>query len=171
MMCELPSNILLADTFAPYFDGFSIGSNDLTQLVLGVDRDNELLAAEFDERNPAVLRFIAQAITACKRNHLHSSICGQAPSDFPEFAAFLVRQGIDSLSLNADSLLSTLRSVIDAEKALESSPALPSLSGEFTSHPSWDRTAPVQHGADSAGKISGRQNFEEVSGPQMETAG
>jgi pyruvate,water dikinase len=119
MMCEVPSNVILADAFAPHFDGFSIGSNDLTQLVLGVDRDNEILAASFDERDPAVKAFIAQAVAACKRNRLHSGICGQAPSDFPEFAAFLVREGIDSISLNADSFLNTLRSVLDAEGALE----------------------------------------------------
>jgi pyruvate,water dikinase len=118
MMCELPSNVILADAFAPYFDGFSIGSNDLTQLVLGVDRDNEMLATAFDERDPAVKAFIAQAVAACRRNRIHSGICGQAPSDFPEFAAFLVREGIDSLSLNADSFLGTLRSVLEAEGTL-----------------------------------------------------
>ena len=119
MMCEVPSNVILADAFAPHFDGFSIGSNDLTQLVLGVDRDNEILAPAFDERDPAVKAFIAQAVAACRRNRLHSGICGQAPSDFPEFAAFLVREGIDSLSLNADSFLDTLRSVLEAESALQ----------------------------------------------------
>jgi pyruvate,water dikinase len=103
VMCEIPSNVLLADRFAALFDGFSIGSNDLTQLVLGVDRDSELVAPLFDERNPAVLEMLQRAIEAAHRAGRKVSICGQAPSDYPEVAAFLVGCGIDSLSLNPDA--------------------------------------------------------------------
>lgn len=115
LMCEIPSNVLLADEFAELCDGFSIGSNDLTQLTLGVDRDSELVAPLFDERNPAVKRIIAMAIQAAKRAGRKVGICGQAPSDYPEFAQFLVEQGIDSLSLNPDSVLTTTAAVVNAE--------------------------------------------------------
>ncbi len=108
VMCELPSNVQLADQFCEVFDGFSIGSNDLTQLTLGLDRDSELVAHLFDERNEAVKRTIAQAITTVKQHGRKIGICGQAPSDYPEFARFLVEQGIDSMSLNPDSVLKTL---------------------------------------------------------------
>ncbi len=108
VMCELPSNVQLADEFCEVFDGFSIGSNDLTQLTLGLDRDSELVAHLFDERNEAVKRMIAKAITTVKQNGRKIGICGQAPSDYPEFAQFLVEQGIDSMSLNPDSVLKTL---------------------------------------------------------------
>ncbi|MGB7378794.1 MAG: phosphoenolpyruvate synthase, partial [Rivularia sp. (in: cyanobacteria)] len=108
VMCELPSNVQLADEFCEVFDGFSIGSNDLTQLTLGLDRDSELVAHLFDERNEAVKRTIAQAITTVKQHGRKIGICGQAPSDYPEFARFLVEQGIDSMSLNPDSVLKTL---------------------------------------------------------------
>ena len=108
VMCELPSNVQLADEFCEVFDGFSIGSNDLTQLTLGLDRDSELVAHLFDERNEAVKRTIAKAITTVKKHGRKIGICGQAPSDYPEFARFLVEQGIDSMSLNPDSVLKTL---------------------------------------------------------------
>lgn len=116
VMCELPSNVILADKFAEVFDGFSIGSNDLTQLTLGLDRDSELVAHLFDERNEAVKRTIAQAIATVKQHGRKIGICGQAPSDYPEFARFLVQQGIDSMSLNPDSVLKTLLEVADAER-------------------------------------------------------
>lgn len=107
MMCELPSNALLADEFLNYFDGFSIGSNDLTQLTLGLDRDSSLVASHFDERNEAVKALLHQAITACKRRGKYVGICGQGPSDHPDFAEWLVQEGIESLSLNPDSVLET----------------------------------------------------------------
>ncbi|BAY22275.1 phosphoenolpyruvate synthase [Calothrix sp. NIES-2100] len=115
VMCELPSNVLLADEFCEIFDGFSIGSNDLTQLTLGLDRDSELVAHLFDERNQAVKRMIAKAIRTVKKHGRKIGICGQAPSDYPEFARFLVEQGIDSISLNPDSVLKTLLEIAVAE--------------------------------------------------------
>ncbi len=115
VMCELPSNVLLADQFAQVFDGFSIGSNDLTQLTLGLDRDSALVAHLFDERDPAVTRMVEMAIAAAKQQGRKIGICGQAPSDFPEFVQFLVEQGIDSISLNPDAVLSTRLSVAAAE--------------------------------------------------------
>jgi pyruvate, water dikinase len=116
VMCELPSNVQLADEFSQIFDGFSIGSNDLTQLTLGLDRDSELVAHLFDERNKAVKRMIAHAIATVKHYGLKIGICGQAPSDYPEFVHFLVEQGIDSISLNPDSVLKTLLQVAVAEQ-------------------------------------------------------
>ena len=109
MMCEVPSNAILAKDFLAYFDGFSIGSNDLTQLTLGLDRDSglELLAADFDERDPAVMALIKQAIDACKAQGKYVGICGQGPSDHPDFAEWLAREGISSISLNPDSVIST----------------------------------------------------------------
>ncbi len=107
MMCELPANALLADEFLEYFDGFSIGSNDLTQLTLGLDRDSGLVAHLFDERNAAVKRLLEMAITACKKQNKYVGICGQGPSDYPDFALWLMEQGIDSVSLNPDSVLDT----------------------------------------------------------------
>lgn len=109
MMCEIPSNAILADQFLEYFDGFSIGSNDLTQLTLGLDRDSglELLAADFDERDPAVKALISLAIEACKRQGKYIGICGQGPSDHPDFAQWLEQQGISSISLNPDSVVAT----------------------------------------------------------------
>ena len=118
VMCEIPSNVILADDFARIFDGFSIGSNDLTQLILGVDRDSEIVAPIFDERNPAVMRMIAQVIAACRRNGRKIGICGQAPSDYPEFARFLVEQGIDSISLNPDTVVKTTLVILDEEARL-----------------------------------------------------
>jgi pyruvate,water dikinase len=119
VMCEIPSNVTLAKEFARVFDGFSIGSNDLTQLVLGVDRDSELVAHLFDERNEAVTRTIARVITDAHAAGRKIGICGQAPSDYPEFARFLVRAGIDSLSLNPDSQLKTILEIAELEKTLD----------------------------------------------------
>tara|TARA_R110002110_G_scaffold166602_1_gene367219 strand:- start:61 stop:2439 length:2379 start_codon:yes stop_codon:yes gene_type:complete len=107
MMCELPSNALLADQFLEYFDGFSIGSNDMTQLTLGLDRDSGLVAASFDERNPAVKALLTMAIEACRRQNKYIGICGQGPSDHPDLALWLMEQGIDSVSLNPDTVLET----------------------------------------------------------------
>jgi len=107
MMCELPSNVVLAEEFLEYFDGFSIGSNDLTQLTLGLDRDSGLVAAAFDERDPAVMKLLAQAIQACKSAGKYVGICGQGPSDHPDLARWLLEQGIDSISLNPDSVIDT----------------------------------------------------------------
>ena len=118
VMCELPSNVLLATEFAEVFDGFSIGSNDLTQLTLGVDRDSEIVAHIFDERNPAVMRSIASVIRDAKAAGRKIGICGQAPSDYPEFAEFLVQCGIDSISLNPDAVLRTTLAVLEMEKKI-----------------------------------------------------
>jgi pyruvate,water dikinase len=107
MMCEIPSNALLAEEFLQYFDGFSIGSNDMTQLTLGVDRDSSLVAHVFDERNPAVKKLLAMAIDACRKQGKYIGICGQGPSDYPDFATWLYEQGIGSLSLNSDSVMQT----------------------------------------------------------------
>jgi pyruvate, water dikinase len=118
VMCEIPSNVILADQFSEVFDGFSIGSNDLTQLTLGLDRDSALVAHIFDERNEGVKEMIRQIITKAKAKGRKVGICGQAPSDYPEFAQFLVEQGIDSISLNPDSVLKTLLQVAQTEKGL-----------------------------------------------------
>ncbi len=113
MMCEVPSNAILADQFLEYFDGFSIGSNDLTQLTLGLDRDSglELLAADFDERDPAVEAMVSRAITACRKQNKYVGICGQGPSDHPDFARWLVKEGITSISLNPDSVVATWQNI------------------------------------------------------------
>ena len=116
VMCELPSNVILADEFAEVFDGFSIGSNDLTQLTLGLDRDSALVAHLFDERNEGVKRMVKLAIETAKAKGRKIGICGQAPSDYPEFAKFLVELGIDSMSLNPDSVLKTLLMVAEVEQ-------------------------------------------------------
>jgi pyruvate,water dikinase len=116
VMCELPSNVILADQFAQVFDGFSIGSNDLTQLTLGLDRDSALVAHLFDERNEGVKRMVKMAIETAKAHNRKIGICGQAPSDYPEFAQFLVELGIDSISLNPDSVLKTLLMVAAVEQ-------------------------------------------------------
>jgi pyruvate,water dikinase len=118
VMCELPSNVILADEFSQVFDGFSIGSNDLTQLTLGLDRDSALVAHIFDERNLAVKRMVKMAIATAKENGRKIGICGQAPSDYPEFTRFLVEQGIDSISLNPDSVLKTILMVAEVEANL-----------------------------------------------------
>jgi pyruvate,water dikinase len=111
MMCEIPSNAILAEQFLEFFDGFSVGSNDLTQLTLGLDRDSgmELLAADFDERDPAVLALLSKAIQTCLAKGKYVGICGQGPSDHPDFAEWLMREGISSISLNPDSVVDTWR--------------------------------------------------------------
>ncbi|BAZ25167.1 phosphoenolpyruvate synthase [Kalymmatonema gypsitolerans NIES-4073] len=116
VMCELPNNVIMAEEFAQVFDGFSIGSNDLTQLTLGIDRDSNLVARLFDERSEGVKRMVKLAITAAKKYNRKIGICGQAPSDYPEFAQFLVEQGIDSISLNPDSVLKTMLEVAKVEQ-------------------------------------------------------
>ncbi len=118
VMCEIPNNVISIDEFSKIFDGFSIGSNDLTQLTLGVDRDSEIVAFDYDERDPGVLKMIQMAVEGAQRNKRHSGICGQAPSDYPEVAEYLVKLGIDSISLNPDSVLSTLPKIVDLEKKL-----------------------------------------------------
>jgi pyruvate,water dikinase len=120
VMCEIPNNVILIDDFSRLFDGFSIGSNDLTQLTLGVDRDSTLVADVFDERDPGVMQLISQVILGARRNHRHSGICGQAPSDYPEFAAFLVSKGIESISLNPDSIMKITLKVLEMEKEMQS---------------------------------------------------
>jgi pyruvate,water dikinase len=117
VMCELPSNVIFADEFSQVFDGFSIGSNDLTQLTLGLDRDSALVAHIFDERNEAVKRMVKLAILSAKKYGRKIGICGQAPSDYPEFARFLVELGIDSMSLNPDSVLKTILDIAQVEQA------------------------------------------------------
>jgi pyruvate, water dikinase len=107
MMCEIPSNALLAEQFLKYFDGYSIGSNDMTQLTLGVDRDSGIVAGSFDERDPAVKAILHLAIDACKKASKYVGICGQGPSDHPDFAQWLVEEGIDSISLNPDTVVET----------------------------------------------------------------
>ncbi len=107
MMCELPSNAILAEEFLELFDGFSIGSNDLTQLTLGLDRDSGLVAESFDERDAAVKTLLTMAIRACRKHGKYVGICGQGPSDHPDLAHWLMEQGIDSLSLNPDTVVST----------------------------------------------------------------
>ena len=119
VMCEIPSNVILADQFAEIFDGFSIGSNDLTQLILGVDRDSEIVAHLFDERNQAVKSMIASVVKVAKAKEKKIGICGQAPSDYPEFAKFLVEQGIDSISLNPDAVMKTTAMVLETERAIQ----------------------------------------------------
>jgi pyruvate,water dikinase len=107
MMCELPANAILADQFLEHFDGFSIGSNDMTQLTLGLDRDSGIIAAQFDERDPAVKQMLHLAIQACRKAGKYVGICGQGPSDHPDLAKWLVEEGIDSLSLNPDTVVET----------------------------------------------------------------
>ena len=118
VMCEIPNNVILIDDFAQLFDGFSIGSNDLTQLTLGVDRDSEIVAFDFDERDSGVKQMIRLAVEGAQRNHRHSGLCGQAPSDYPDMAEFLVELGIDSISLTPDSLIATTRLVLEVERRL-----------------------------------------------------
>jgi pyruvate, water dikinase len=120
-MCEIPNNVILIDEFAKRFDGFSIGSNDLTQLTLGVDRDSEIVAFDYDERDEGVKEMIRLAVEGCRRNGIHSGLCGQAPSDYPDMAEFLVRVGIESMSLNPDTVVKTTRQVLALEHQLVSS--------------------------------------------------
>ncbi|PIJ33618.1 phosphoenolpyruvate synthase [Mycobacterium heckeshornense] len=117
-MCEIPNNVLLINEFSKHFDGFSIGSNDLTQLTLGVDRDSEIVAFDFDERDEGVKEMIRLAVDGCRRNGMHSGLCGQAPSDYPDMAEFLVEIGIDSISLNPDTVLKTTKRVLQLEQRL-----------------------------------------------------
>jgi pyruvate,water dikinase len=117
LMAEIPSNIMMAEEFAVHIDGFSIGSNDLTQLTLGLDRDSALIAGLYNERNPAVLRMISMLITAAKKQHVKVGICGQGPSDFPDFTKFLVEQGIDSISVTPDALTKAVKAIHEAEQA------------------------------------------------------
>jgi pyruvate,water dikinase len=122
VMCEIPNNVIQIDAFSKYFDGFSIGSNDLAQLVLGVDRDSAIVAFDFDERDAGVKEMIRLSVEGCKRNKRHSGICGQAPSDYPEMAEYLVELGIDSISLNPDTVLKTTLHVLEIEKKLGRKP-------------------------------------------------
>jgi pyruvate,water dikinase len=119
VMCEIPSNVILAAEFAKIFDGFSIGSNDLTQLTLGLDRDSELVSKIYNERNPAVLDLVSQVIRIARENKKKIGICGQAPSDYPEFARFLVREKIDSISLNPDTVIKATLDILKTEKKLK----------------------------------------------------
>ncbi|MFZ1798566.1 MAG: phosphoenolpyruvate synthase [Chitinophagaceae bacterium] len=116
LMAEIPSNVLMAEEFCQHIDGFSIGSNDLTQLTLGLDRDSSLVAHIYDERNPAVKRMISMLIKTAKENNVKVGICGQGPSDFPDFAQFLVEQGIDSISVTPDSIIKTIKAIAEIEK-------------------------------------------------------
>jgi pyruvate,water dikinase len=118
VMCEIPSNVLLAEDYSKIFDGFSIGSNDLTQLTLGVDRDSALVSHIYDENNAAVKKLIRSVIKTAHRYGRKVGICGQAPSDYPKFAEFLVKEGIDSISLNPDTVLKTRQSILKMEKKL-----------------------------------------------------
>jgi pyruvate,water dikinase len=115
VMCEIPNNVILIDAFAELFDGFSIGSNDLTQLTLGVDRDSEIVAFDFDERDPGMLEMLRLAVIGAKRNHRHIGICGEAPANYPEIAQYLAELGIDSISVNPSSILRTMEAVSEAE--------------------------------------------------------
>jgi pyruvate, water dikinase len=117
-MCEIPNNVLLIDRFADSVDGFSIGSNDLTQLTLGVDRDSEIVAFDYDERDEGVKLMIRMAVEGCARNKIHSGLCGQAPSDYPDMAEYLVELGIDSISLNPDTVIKTTQRILDLESRL-----------------------------------------------------
>ena len=119
VMAEIPSNVILAKEFSEVFDGFSIGSNDLTQLTLGLDRDSAIVSDLFDENNKAVKTMIATVIKTAKQNGAKIGLCGQAPSDFPEFAEFLVEQGIDSISYNPDALLKGMENMVKAEEKLK----------------------------------------------------
>jgi len=117
MMCELPSNALLAEDFLEFFDGFSIGSNDMTQLTLGLDRDSGLVAATFDERDPAVKKMLSLAIAACRAAGKYVGICGQGPSDHPDLAEWLVAEGIESVSLNPDTVVETWLRLAGVDRA------------------------------------------------------
>jgi pyruvate,water dikinase len=122
VMCEIPNNVIQIDAFSQLFDGFSIGSNDLTQLTLGVDRDSEIVAFDFDERDAGVKEMIRMTVEGGRRNGRHVGICGQAPSDYPEMAEYLVNLGIDSISLNPDTVIRTTRHLLEVERKLGRSP-------------------------------------------------
>jgi pyruvate,water dikinase len=119
VMCEIPNNVIQIDAFAALFDGFSIGSNDLTQLTLGVDRDSEIVAFDFDERDPGMLEMLKLAVLGAKRNGRHVGICGEAPANYPEIASYLTELGIDSISVNPSSILRTMEAVRAAEATAE----------------------------------------------------
>ena len=119
LMAELPSNILMAEEFSEHIDGFSIGSNDLTQLTLGLDKDSSLVAHLYNERNPAVKRAISNLVQTAKKTQTKIGICGQGPSDYPDFAQFLVEEGIDTISVTPDSILKTIHAISDIEQNLE----------------------------------------------------
>jgi pyruvate,water dikinase len=119
VMCEIPNNVILIDQFAKLFDGFSIGSNDLTQLTLGVDRDSDIVAFDFDERDPGMMEMLRLAVTGAKRNGRYVGICGEAPANYPEVARFLAKLGIDSISVNPSSVLRTMAIVREAEAGIE----------------------------------------------------
>jgi pyruvate,water dikinase len=118
LMCEIPNNVIQVDAFAELFDGFSIGSNDLTQLTLGVDRDSQIVAFDFDERDPGMLEMLRLAIVGAHRNGRHVGICGEAPANYPEIASFVARLGIDSISVNPDSVAKTMGVVYGAEQTI-----------------------------------------------------
>ena len=122
VMCEIANSVIQMDAFSRLFDGFSIGSNDLTQLVPGVDRNSEIVAFDFDERDPEVKVMIRQTIEGARRNHRHGDICGQAPSNYPEMAAYLVEIGIDSISVTPDTLLKTTRNMLEVEARMGRAP-------------------------------------------------
>jgi pyruvate,water dikinase len=115
VMCEIPNNVIQIDAFSELFDGFSIGSNDLTQLTLGVDRDSDIVAFDFDERDPGMLEMFRQAVVGAKRNGRHVGICGEAPANYPEIARYLTQLGIDSISVNPASVFRTMAAVLEAE--------------------------------------------------------
>jgi pyruvate,water dikinase len=115
VMCEIPNNVIRIDAFSELFDGFSIGSNDLTQLTLGVDRDSEIVSFDFDERDPGMMEILRLAVTGAKRNGRHVGICGEAPANDPEIALFLARLGIDSISVNPQSVIRTMGVLAEAE--------------------------------------------------------
>ncbi|HXW21831.1 MAG TPA: putative PEP-binding protein [Rhodomicrobium sp.] len=118
VMCEIPNNVIQIDAFAKLFDGFSIGSNDLTQLSLGVDRDSEIVSFDFDERDPGMLEMLRLAVAGAERNGRHIGICGEAPANFPEVARYLTELGIDSISVSPSSVLRTMHVVTEAEQAM-----------------------------------------------------
>jgi pyruvate,water dikinase len=134
VMCEIPNNVIQIDAFSELFDGFSIGSNDLTQLTLGVDRDSEIVAFDFDERDPGMLEMLRLAVTGAKRNGRHVGICGEAPANYPEIARYVTKLGIDSISVNPASVFRTMAAVFEAE-AETSSKAVTSVIAKRPSSP------------------------------------
>jgi pyruvate,water dikinase len=154
-MCEIPNNVILIDRFAEFFDGFSIGSNDLTQLTLGVDRDSEIVAFDYDERDEGVKEMIRLAVEGCRRNGVHSGLCGQAPSDYPEMAQFLVEIGIDSMSLNPDTVLATTLEVLNVERRLGRTPRSTGAVG-VTRRKEGTHEAGTHEGAGAGGRTPAR---------------
>ena len=151
MMCELPSNAILAERFLDYFDGFSIGSNDLTQLTLGVDRDSGgPIAATFDERDDAVKAMLALAIKACQKQGKYVGICGQGPSDHPDLAQWLVEQGIESMSLNPDTVVETWLALAGARRRRHRMPSPPRGEGQGEGAPRFGHVGSIGRMVDSA---------------------